>query len=235
MRSVRQSVGAGGQRPYYKDSEMDLMCLEALVETNLLPPSPAPIRVERFVEKRFKCDVEYATLPPGVLGFTEFSRKGVTRIVLANELDDGAVVSRRRERSTLAHEAGHGLFHGHLFALEEFPSLFPREGSAPAIMCREVADASAPGGNALARPKYSWHEFQANRAIGGLLLPAKLVRQVAAPHLVSDGLLGEKSLPQDARRALEDELMGVFDVNRPVAAIRLEQLYPTANGSQLSF
>jgi hypothetical protein len=29
--------------------------------------------------------------------------------------------------------------------------------------------------------------------------------------------------------------MGVFDVNRPVAAIRLEQLYPTANGSQLSF
>jgi hypothetical protein len=214
---------------------MDRMCLAALEETGLLPMSPSPIRVERLVEKRFNCDVEYAKLPSGVLGFTEFSRNGVVRIVLAEELDDGTEVSRRRERSTIAHEAGHGLFHGHLFALEEFPSLLPREGGEPAIMCREVADEATPNGRAVTRAKYSWHEFQANRAIGGLLLPERLVRQVAAPHLVSDGVFDEKHLPRETRQKLVEELMGVFDVNRPVASIRLEQLYPAKAEEQLTF
>lgn len=235
MRSVRQTNGAAGRRPYYTDREMDLMCLEALIDTGLLPEVPCPIRVERFVEKRFKCDVEYAKLPLGVLGFTEFSRTGVTRIVLADTLDDGTLVSKRRERSTLAHEAGHGLFHGHLFALEELPSLLPHEGGGPAIMCREVADAPDRGAKETAKPTYSWHEFQANRAIGGLLLPEKLVREVAAPHLVSDGAFGGKRLPDGPRDALIEELVGVFDVNRPVALIRLQQLYPEKAQEQLSF
>lgn len=230
MRSVKKSAGFGGQRPFYTDREMDLMCKEALIQTGLLPKSPSPVRIERFVEKRFECTPDYGRLPAGVLGFTEFSKKGVVRIVLAEDLDDGTTVSKRRERSTLAHEAGHGLFHGHLFALEEFPSLFPRERNEPAIMCREVTDGTP------LRPRSTslWHEFQANRAIGGLLLPENLVRQVAAPHLATDGMLGSKRLAEEARSGLVDELVGVFDVNRPVATIRLNQLYPLTSGEQLA-
>lgn len=230
MRTVRRSAGQFASQPFYTSDEMDRMCREALLATDLMPAKPAPVRIDRFVEKRFGCTPEYVDLPSGVLGFTEFSRDGVKRIVIAESLDaDPSSVAKRRERSTLAHEAGHGLFHGHLFLLEEHPSLLPRAGAKPSIMCREEANEPVRR-----RPTTSWHEYQANQAIGGLLLPRALVRQVAATYLESDGLIGAPKLPSVARRTLVEELMGTFDVNRPVAAIRVDELFPVAQAGQIS-
>lgn len=239
MRTVRQAGGPTQRRPFYTDAAMERMCVEALFATDLMPVRPAPVRVDRFVEKRFACSPEYEALPAGVLGYTEFYREGVRRVVLAQELDDGTVVSRRRERSTLAHEGGHGLYHAHLFVGEEHPQLLPRERAAPSIMCREVDAAAAtmptvPVSHPARRATPPWHEYQANRAIGGLLLPRALVRQVSAAYLLSDGLLGGTVLADDARPRLVEELVGVFDVNRPVATIRVDQLYPRASGTQLT-
>lgn len=241
MRTVRRSTGPFAEQPYYTSDEMERMCCEALLETDLLPATPKPVRIDRFVEKRFGCAPEYMELPTGILGFTQFSRDGVARIVISKALDeDPSSVTKRRERSTLAHEAGHGLFHSHLFVLEEHPTLLPKEGATPSIMCREEvenqngSEVSRRGKAAVPRSRTPWHEYQANQAIGGLLLPRALVREVAAPYLLGNGKLGATQLPESARQRLVEELMGVFDVNRPVASFRLEQLYPLTDMEQLS-
>jgi hypothetical protein len=65
------------QRPYFTDSEMDRIAVEELSSVDLLPKSPGPVRIERFVEKRFKLHaVDYDDLPPSVLGYTEFDHRG---------------------------------------------------------------------------------------------------------------------------------------------------------------
>jgi hypothetical protein len=119
--------------------------------------------------------------------------------------------------------------------VEEHPSLLPREREAPTIMCREVADAAvgqARSANHAGSRQTPWHEYQANRAIGALLLPQPLVRRVSEAFLISDGLFGELQLPDAARPRLIEELMETFDVNRPVAKIRIDQMYPSERQSQ---
>lgn len=220
----------GGTRdglPWFADGAIDTACARALVEAELLPRTPDFIRIDRFIERRFGITHEYEELKPGVLGFTEFSRDGVRRIVVAASLDSGTVVDRRRERSTLAHEAGHGLFHAHLFIDGGHPELLAPTTAGPTVLCRdEDFSATATRGRR--------HEWQANGAIGGLLLPKKLVSVVAEKYLVPTGPLGTAELPPESREALVVELTEVFDVNRPVARIRVDGMFPVANASQLT-
>lgn len=218
--------GARDGLPWFGDGEIDTACARALAETELLPRSPEAIRIDRFIERQFNVTHEYEDLAPGVLGYTEFSLTGVSRIVVAAVLDSGSVVDRRRERSTLAHEAGHGILHAHLFVAGAHPELLTPTKAAPAVLCREEdVNATATRGRR--------HEYHANCAIGGLLLPKALVRQVAERYLTPTGPLGTAELPDDARDPLVEELVDVFDVNRPVARIRVDGMYPVAVRSQL--
>ena len=139
-----------GRRLYFADGEIDRICVDALDSVGCLPPSPSPIEIELFVEKRFQCTVEYEDLEPGVLGFAVFGAGGTVEAVGAERslFSDGAV-GERRARATLAHEAGHGLLHATLFseALEPHPLLddsFDYERRR--IMCREQDFRIAPGG-----------------------------------------------------------------------------------------
>jgi len=55
--------------------------------------------------------------------------------------DEGTLAAERRIRSTLAHEAGHGLLHAHLFVLGKatqplFGDSF--RPNAPKVLCRDV-------------------------------------------------------------------------------------------------
>jgi hypothetical protein len=131
----------------------------------------------------------------------------------------------------MAHEAGHGLLHAYLFALETpATTLFgTSELSGTQILCREVlADGLGP------RPKSSWSEFQANRAISALLLPRKLVAMALQPYLSSTGTLGGTTLDPARRRAAEVALSDTFDVNPIVVRILLDELYSPAKGGQMS-
>jgi hypothetical protein len=190
------------------------------------------VRVDRFVEKRFHVVPQYEDLPDGVLGYTRFGKSGVEAIVISKVLDaEGGKVAERRVRTTLAHEAGHGLLHAHLFALEgDAPSLFaPDSGSKDQILCRDVQ------GEGKRQPGYDgrWYEFQANRAIGGLLMPRRLVEAALAPYLVPSGSLGALALDQRRSAEVERALAEVFDVNPIVARIRVGDLYPLAGAGQL--
>lgn len=207
------------------------MCVEELRAVQLLPAEPSPVRIDRFIERRFKVSPRYEDLPDGVLGFTKFGPRGVVDVVIAAELDtDASQVARRRLRSTLAHEAGHGLLHTYLFSLGTKPaSLFGETDAKPHILCRDVQGEHRTSGY-----DGRWWEYQANRAIGGLLLPRALVEKALEPYLTSTTGLGSKELPADQKAKATSALADIFDVNPAVVRIRLADLFPASETGQLS-
>ena len=124
MRKIPTPSGRYPFQLYFEDlGEIDEICLEALKTQSLLPSNPAPIRIERFVEKQFKTALIYEDLGPGNLGCTVFNSSGtVEAIVVSRFLEEqNTIPARRRARSTVAHEAGHGLLHGTLFMEGDCP------------------------------------------------------------------------------------------------------------------
>src|SRR5260221_6461200 len=114
MMNLRRKSGPFQERPYYEPHEIERICEDALHQVDLFPSSPGPIRIDRFIEKRFDVTPVYEDLDKGILGFTEFGPKGVQLVVVARALDEeGTKAAERRLRTTLAHEARHGLLHDH--------------------------------------------------------------------------------------------------------------------------
>lgn len=232
MRSVKRSRRT--EQPFFTDSELDRIAVEELMRVDLLPSKPEPIRIERFVEKRFGlARVCYEELPANVLGYTQFSSNGVEAVYVSRALsEEGTRVAERRINSTLAHEAGHGLLHGYLFALDSFPTgLFENDTDVTPrrILCRD-------GVTGAKRPSYDgrWWEYQANRMIGALLLPKPLALAALKAHLLPAGQLGAPTLPDNLRGKAARELADLFDVNTPVAEIRLATLCPPVSVDQLT-
>jgi hypothetical protein len=219
-----------GQRPhtrlYLSKEEIERICVDELHALNLLPSSPEPIRIDRFIEKRFVTP-SYEELEEGILGFTQFGKSGVQAIIVNSRIDEqNTKGASRRVRTTLAHEGGHGLLHTHLFALSTKQNpLFEGGQTSPKVLCRDENDA-----NDQKKYRGKWWEYQANRAIGSLLLPKHLTKQVVHPFLVSFGHMGMKALSEPRRGEAEAELSEAFDVNPVVARIRLEELYPRQAG-----
>ena len=135
----------------------------------------------------------------------------------------------RRVRTTLAHEAGHGLLHAHLFVQSGQCKLFPEgQGNQPRVLCRDGGSsrASTYGG--------CWWEYQANRAIGAFLLPRTLVQIALDALMVPTGGLGLPTLPVQHRNAAIQRLSTVFDVNPVVARFRLLELLPEESTAQMT-
>jgi IrrE N-terminal-like domain len=226
MQVRRASRGPFLKQPYFSDSDIDGMCLDELTRQNLLPKDPAPIRIDRFIEKRFGRAHGYADLPDGILGVTKFGSNGVQEIILATALeDDRSRPSERRLRSTLAHETGHALLHAHLFALDQRQGVIGdwSDPKAPKVLCREPGEYNG-----------QWWEYQANMLMGAILLPKHLVQRALSPYLREEGSFSIPSLSADARLGAIRDLSDIFDVNPVVVRIRLEKLVPAVSGGQMS-
>lgn len=234
MKTFRSKNKGLPERPYFKDEEIESICLTELQTVKLLPSSPGPIRIDRFIEKRFKVSHQYEDLPDGILGLTVFGENGVESVIVARALDEeGTKVAERRIRSTLAHEAGHGLLHAHLFVLQQSTQPLFGDFSDPAkpkVLCRDVVVSDGK-----AKPGYDgrWWEFQANCVMGSLLLPRPLVEQVLEPFCVVRGSLGSKTLDHARRSEAAKCLSDVFDTNPIVARLRIDRLYPAVDERQL--
>lgn len=230
MRTFRSSAGPFMERPYYTVDEVERICVDSLRKEGLFPENPEPIRIDRFIEKRFKVIPEYKDLGPGVLGMAEFGKNGVKGITVAQALDDeNSITAERRIRSTLAHEGGHGLLHTHLFAFEADGLLFGENTpTGPVVLCRDISGSAKSS-------KYSgqWWEFQANLAIGSLLMPRTLVMKAIDKFMEPSGQLGLKNLVQVKRMEAVVELSEIFDVNQIVASIRIDELFPKNQSGQL--
>src|SRR5882672_5651188 len=221
--------GPSSKQRYFTPSQIDQICHDELQKEGLFPSAPEAIRIERFIEKRFRVSPQYEDLPAGVFGFTRFGKNGVKAVVISTALDaEGGKVAERRVRTTLAHEAGHGLLHAHLFALDEIPlHLFDKEShSGDQILCRDVQGHEQKS----RRYEGKWWELQANRAMGGLLCPRQLVQAAIKPFLVPAGLLGVEVLDEKRREESVRSLADIFDVNPVVARIRVSDLFPAQTG-----
>lgn len=232
MKVGRRAHGQFAQQPYFSPADIDNLCTRELRACALYPSQPEPIRIDRFIEKRFGVSPCYELLPEGVLGFTEFGPRGVIRMVISVDLEDAeGTPSERRLRATLAHEAGHGLMHAHLFSLDDKPnSLFGEAGNQPKLLCRDVE------GESKAHRAYDgrWWEYQANKAIGGLLMPRSLVMQAMDGFVESVGSLGQQIVPDSRREETARHLANIFNVNPVVARIRLADVTQAASSRQLS-
>ncbi len=225
VRPFHHPGGRFKDRPFFTSRQIESICEEALRSVDLLPTIPSPVRIERFVEKRFNLCPDYAELPENVLGYTALGPDGPSRMVIARLLADaGSKSSERRINTTLAHESGHCLLHAHLFRRAEMSgALFQEdiiEPNTPKILCRDEASGNYDG---------KWWEFQANAAIGPLLLPRHLLAETMVPFLEVRGLLGIEVLPDGKRRTAELAVSQIFDVNPVAARIRLQQLYANPN------
>lgn len=235
MRYSRAHAGPFTEKPFFRQKDFEQICEDALKQSGLLPSNPAPVRIDRFVEKRFEIQPSYEDLPVGLLGFTRFSSKGVEEIVVSKALDDeGTQVAERRLRTTLAHESGHGLLHAHLFALATRPdSLFgdSLDGQAAKLLCRSGVISGSENPRARKPP---WWEYQANQAMGVLLMPKPLVHAALAPVVTLRGVIGAPLLPACRRESAIRLLADTFDVNPVVARLRLDVLLPAAGEEQLT-
>jgi hypothetical protein len=236
VRTRRSQSGPFREQVYYGDHDFESICLDALKASACLPTAPSPVRIDRFVEKHFG-NLQFVDLGPNILGCTEFSAQGVSAILISSSLEEETgKPAERRLRSTIAHEAGHGLLHAHLFAdlaAAQAQSQFAdwTNPSKPRILCREIDGASSSGQT----PSYSgrWWEYQANRCIGSLLLPQRLFMAAVEPYGHQRGILGTLVVPADKRHVAVEGLADLFNVNPAVVRIRLEQLCPAAQENQL--
>jgi len=224
MRERPDPASPFGRRLYFEKGEIERICAGALMAAGCLPASPSPIEIELFVEKAFDCRAVYDDLPPGVLGAAAFRGDGALKeITVSRSLSVGGQVGERRARSTWAHEAGHGLLHGSLFAQPELghPLLDDCfDYKKRRLLCRE-SDLGATGTSYHGK----WWEWQANQAIGPLLLPRELVEDSVESLTEDRGLLGLRVLPDERREPAARRLAEMFDVNPAVARIRLSGLF----------
>lgn len=221
--------------PFHHENKIERICAQALEQNGLMPDEPSPIRIDRFIEKQFNLSIEYADLQKrfggGVMGACRFGRHGeVTRILVDLSLaEDESRIAERRVRSTLAHEGGHGLLHGPLFAEmfdgeEAAGKLVQVERSAGVIAdgfaCRRIGDGGA--GN-----RYDWWEVQANKAMAALLLPRRLVdpmvRKILVEPLPKPPWEGKP--PILPLRELAVIVADAFNVSISMAQFRIEQSY----------
>jgi hypothetical protein len=237
MRIYHQKSGPFSERPFYTNADIEAICIDELNKVGLLPAVPSAIRVDRFIEKRFKISPVYDELSEGILGLIEFDDKGVKKIAISKSLDEEeSKSSERRINTTLAHEAGHGLLHTHLFILREKPaSLLRAENTRGSkILCRGDAIKGMPGYRERKSDGW-WLEYQANLVIGPLLLPKALVRISLEPYLLKSDVMGKETLDQVHREKTVKILSEIFNVNPIVARIRLEGLFPPGSSRQLAF
>lgn len=236
MRVMHSSGGPFSERPYYPQKDIEEIATDELRRAELLPSSPEPIRVERFIEKRFGITPGYEDLPEGVLGYSRFGSGGVEEMMISRLLsEDSKISADRRVTTTLAHEAGHCLLHSHLFVLKGFSrSLFDEDHDVEPgkVLCRDALHEAGQKGTG--RYDGRWWEHQANLVMGALLLPEGLVRQCMKPLLATNGTFEMVSLPADHREEAAHLLSEVFDVNPVVGRLRLKRLFPDDGGKQLT-
>jgi hypothetical protein len=162
-----------------------------------------------------------------------FNSSGAVEAILVSRFleEQNTIPARRRVRSTVAHEAGHGLLHGSLFAEANF--LNPLDGTVEKkqrrILCRSedilVDTQRSYGGR--------WWEFQANQAIGSLLLPRLLMDAFLDQSGIRPASFASRIRTPAQRELLEKKAAVTFDVNPIVVRIRLDSLFPQKKNNQI--
>lgn len=224
-------------KPFFPEARIERICTEALEAEGLMPTGPESIRIERFIEKRFDLNIRYEDLQSrfgkGVMGACGFDSNGrVNDIILEISLEDeGSKVAGRRVRSTVAHEGGHGLLHGPLFAERHAAEEQMKQGlikvdecvgiTPNGFACRNLGETPSNG------RRFDWWEVQANMAMAALLLPRKLVdpfvREIMSSPMPKLAWSGKR--PDWGLRDVAGMVADKFDVSLSMATYRIQDLH----------
>lgn len=163
---------------FFDDAELDSIAGEALVATgHPREENGIATNIDALVKAQFGIWPEPKELPPHIHGATKFFRDGKMEMLISQTLTDKAGEHRgtlHRYRTTVAHEAGHGLLHRHLYLTESL-NLFG-EHAFSGSSCKEIQ--LHRGYN------YDWKEWQANQIMARLLLPKQdLLKAVSDTRL----------------------------------------------------
>jgi hypothetical protein len=78
-----------------------------------------------------------------------------------------------------------------------------------------------------------WWEFQANQAMGSLLLPSPLMHAFLEQSGINPASFGNGTLTPSERESLAKEAAVIFDVNPVVVRIRLDSLFSQKKNHQI--
>jgi len=228
MTRYKTHVGPFLSRFWYEDAEFELITANALRRHDLYPDQPGPVNIELFAELEFKIPYRFEKLPKGILGTIHFSEDGPHEIILTKGLDrPGFVTINRSCRSTLAHECGHGLLHGELFAeLWRNYRRCQKRGAAHLTKFEERMEDLNAG-----HTEKKWWEYQANRAMSSLLVPKDLLQACIRKTTVA-GVAPEQWTEAD-RTLLRDHVCRRFNVSRSLAENRIEGIFPRRKSKAL--
>jgi IrrE N-terminal-like domain len=227
----------GDQRIWYESDEIEVIAEDELRRAGLMPSPDDPVTdLERLIEGHLKAQLDqYAELPEGVLGLTQFDARrrpavSISRVLTeAVEEDQPRPGQLGRWRATLAHEATHIFLHRYLFDPDMAPlpgrqqSGTAAEGGA-VMRClhRDVAPVSTHDWGRISRRR-DWREVQANRGMAALLMPGRTFKDVAFEQMAK---LGRSSIPSGPAFAdtLASAMADAFQVSKQAALIRLGTL-----------
>ena len=227
----------GDQRIWYESDEIERIAEDELRRANLMPSVSEPVTdLERFIEGYLKVELDqYAELPEGVLGLTEFRtarRPAVSinsKLTEATEVDPPNPGLVGRWRATLAHEATHVLLHRYLFDPEiaqlggghAVDTPVKRSGLMRCLH-RDVTPVSTDDW-ARVRRHGGWREIQANRGMAALLMPSRLFKRVVFHQMTGLGL-GSVPAGSTAAETMAGAMAEFFNVSKQAAMIRLGTL-----------
>lgn len=221
MRRRRDPTSPWGVRLWIPDNEFEeqMTLVRSKAGSDVFAPGRG-VDVERILEQVLGVRPDYCDLAEGTLGRTQFRSDGQADVHISRELSDRAELSqitRRRLRSTIAHECGHIVFHRILHPKRAGTSSTGND-LKPEVMCRrKVIENTGYQGE--------WWEYQANRGMVTLLLPHDLflpaVREVLRRRDFESML--DAAAKESLSRVVGD-LMDIFDTSFTMTVYRLQDL-----------
>ncbi len=229
----------GAERLWIEPDEIEARTEAELVKAGLMPTVDVPaVNVEAFVEQHLGVQFDqYASLPPDVLGQTDF-RVGAPPLVMVNadltgaalDDDDSPLGLKGRWRATVAHEACHVLFHRCLFNLSSQQGSLFGEDTDP-IEQPQRLQRCLKRDVVYGHMGADWREVQANMGMAALLMPRELFIAACRKELLR---LGKDRVFANTSQAdaIAAYLAKAFQVSRQAAIIRLKTLEMLATRGQ---
>ena len=218
-RLVPDRTGRFRMRPHYAPEELDLECERLICDflrerhgTVAFPVATDDLTV--LLEREVEDLDQFADLPDGVEGVTEFSYDGKPTVRISRRL--AAARYENRLRTTLAHEYGHVRFHACLWRAEPGQRRLPRSGLPGPPDCRRAG--------ILGPAEVDWMEWQAGYVCGALLMPKTWLRGLARAMLERHGATGKAAADTAAGRRLIGAVQRAFQVSAEAARVRLLKL-----------
>jgi Zn-dependent peptidase ImmA (M78 family) len=225
LRYTKDTTGRFDQRPHFEPDDIEDLCQKTLFGfvATTIGSLQYPISTDiltKLIESLTE-DLDLFTnmadydLADGVEGFTEYSFNSKPSVYINQRLSLHRYLETRL-RTTLSHETGHVILHGPLF----------KRGSQCRLL-RSTEEWARPSPTTIAQRSVSrdWMEWQANYAMGALLMPRDAINELASWYGQKYGFQPPFQLRTGHAQDLIKYTAKKFFVSNDAAEVRLKHLF----------